>query len=199
MKTVIARKPLSLHVPDFDVSGYLGSTTISEADWHEAAQVAHSRQSIATAGEFQQVKGRDPVKQHQKDLKGAIAEVGFGAHLAVIAALNDAEYETAALVADKPVATQDITFAGLRFDIKGCAGLVEGLTTRDDKLLIINCTQHDKKYDGYTGYFFVKSYLSHQDIFYFRRADVGAASGWKREPGKARAGDYYSLTLPVVN
>jgi hypothetical protein len=198
MKTVIARKPLSLQVPDFNVSGYLGSTTINETDWQEAAHVASSRQNIATAGEFQQVKNRDPVKQYQKDLKGAIAEIGFEAHLSAIAALNDAEYETAALVASEPVANQDVTFAGLRFDIKGCSALVEGLTTREDKLLIINCTQHDKKYAGYCGYFFVKSYREHQDVFFFRRADLGAAGGWKREPGKARSGDYYALVLPAV-
>lgn len=198
MKAVIARKPLSLHVPDFTVSGYLGTTTINETDWQEASEVARSRQSIATAGDFQKVKGRDPAKQYLKDLKGAIAEIGFGAHLLAIAVLGDEDYETAALVADKPVAEQDITFAGLRFDIKGCAGLIEGRTEREDKLLIINCTQHDKKYEGYMGYFFVKSYEAYQDIFYYRRSDVGLASGWTREPGKARSGDYYSLVLPAV-
>ncbi|MDQ2823557.1 MAG: hypothetical protein M3Y65_24795 [Pseudomonadota bacterium] len=199
MKAVIARKPLSLQVPNFDVSGYLGSTTINETDWQKAAQVARSRQSIAAAGDFQKVKGRDPAKQYLKDLKGALAEIGFGAHLSAIAVLSNADYETAALVADKPVAEQDITFAGLRFDIKGCAGLIEGRTEREDRLLIINCTQHDKKYDGYMGYFFVKSYEAHQDVFYYRRADVGEASGWTREPGKARSGDYYALTLPTVH
>lgn len=198
MKPVIQRKPLDLNVPNFELSGYLGSTAINEADWLQAVSVATSRQTIATEGAFQQVKGRDPAAQFQKDLKGAVAEVGFGAHLKKVAQLNNAAYATAVLVADAPVAEQDVTFGGLRFDIKGCAGLIEGRTIRDDKLLIINCTQHDKKYDGYKGYFFVKSYKEHQDIFYYLRADVGAEHGWERLPGKFRCGDYYALKLPAV-
>lgn len=198
MKAVIQRKSLDLNVPNFELSGYLGSTAINDEDWLQASSVATSRQNIASAGAFQQVKARDPVAQYQKDLKGAIAELGFGAHLVKVAQLNGAAYATAALVADAPVAEQDVTFAGLRFDIKGCAGLIDGKTLRDDKLLIINCTQHDKKYEGYQGYFFVKSYKEHQDIFYYPRAGVGAEHGWERLPGKFRCGDYYALKLPAV-
>lgn len=138
MRTTGTRRHMSLDVPDFSKSGYLGSVNIDESIWRKAEEAAAARQQIAAQGDFQRVK-RDPVKQWQSDLKGAVAEVGFGDYIALIAELNDVEFELVELVADSPVPQSDVILSGLRFDIKGCSGLVEGKTSRDDKLLVINC------------------------------------------------------------
>ena len=74
--------------------------------------------------------------------------------------------------------------------------MIEGLTVRDDKLLIINCHQHDVKYKDYRGYFFVKSYMDHQDVFYFTREEVNT---WQRTKGVFKAGDYYARDIPKIN
>lgn len=192
------RKMLDLSIPNFEESGYLGSISISAENWQEAAVVATKRQSIALDGKFQKL-AKDPVKQYQKDLKGAIGEIGFFNYFNAVAKNADEKCESVDLVSDKPVAKQDITFQDMKFDIKSCAAPVNGFTTRDDKLLAINCTQHDKKYLDYKGYFFIKSYENHQDIFYFKRGDVGLECGWTREPGKQYHGDYYARKLPSVH
>ena len=190
-----ARIPMTFESPDFTQTGYIGTLQLSSEQKDLAISVAKQRQEIALNGTFQKV-AKIAATQWLNDLKGALAEVGLSEYLATVADKNGIEYELAELVSDKPVAKQDVTFGGKKFDIKGCATLIEGLTERDDKLLIINCNQHDKKYDGYEGYFWVKTHDTHQDIFYFTRAEV---STWERVKGKGWAGDYYSMKIPAVN
>lgn len=195
MCPAIARFPAPFTTPDFEKSGYIGSFPITDADWKLADSVAHQRQSIAAADENQKLKDRNVENQSKKDLKGAIAEIAFSQYFARVVGT---EFEAAALVADKPVPTADIKFGGMLFDVKGCAGLVKDRTTRDDKLMIIRRIQHDVKYKGFKGYFFVKSYAGHVDIFYYNRSDVGPECGWELMPGRERCGQYYSVKLPLL-
>jgi hypothetical protein len=186
---------VDLMAPNSLVSGYLGTISISEEQKELAISAARQRQSIALNGNFQK-KPRDPIAQFINDLKGTLAEVGLTDYIATIANSNNIELEVVELVADAPIAKQDITLSGLKFDIKGCAGPLDGLIKRDDKLLIINCKQHLIKYKGYKGYFWLKTYENHQDIFYFTRAEV---STWNKLQMFPDYLSYFERTIPALH
>lgn len=196
MQAVYTRKAMSGDVPNFEISGYLGSITLTQKTWETAAAIGEERRNMALKGNYQRAV-KNPERQKRADLKGAIAEIGFIENMQFIAEVNDLDFSRSALILDQPDATADIFVGGMKFDIKGCAGLVEGFTNRDDKKLIINCKQHDVLYKDYTGYFFVKSYADRQDIFYVSRADV---ENWEKDPGFPREGGaYYWRNIPKVN